>query len=197
MRSLLTIPALYSLFATLIGATNARTQFVKRHVRPREGDKVLDIGCGPADIMEFLPPVDYIGFDASARYIAAAQQRFGNRGRFFCAMVNHATLQEKNFDLVIASGILHHLNDAEALQLFELSYTVLKPNGRLITFDGCYTSEQSIITRYLLNRDRGRFVRDLEGYERLARQYFANIDHTIHNDLLRIPYTHLILECTK
>lgn len=112
-------------------------------------------------------------------------------------MVNHASLQEKDFDLVIASGILHHLNDTEALQLFELSYTALKPNGRLITFDGCYASKQSIISRYLLSCDRGRFVRDLGEYKRLARQYFVNVDHTIYNDLLRVPYTHLILECTK
>ncbi|MBK8535845.1 MAG: methyltransferase domain-containing protein [Candidatus Competibacteraceae bacterium] len=118
MRSLLAIPTLYRFFAQLIGGVNARTRFVKEHIRPQEGDKILDIGCGPADILEFLLLVNYVGFDASARYIAAAQKRFGPRGRFFCAMVNRYTLQEKNFDLVIASGILHHLNDAEALELF-------------------------------------------------------------------------------
>jgi SAM-dependent methyltransferase len=197
MRFLLTLPAVYSIFANFIGATSARTQLVEEHLHPCVGDKVLDIGCGPADILEFLPSVDYIGFDASSRYIAAAQKRFSTRGQFFCATVNQASLQEENFDLIIAFGILHHLDDAEALRLFDLSYTKLKPSGRLVTLDGCYTSKQSAIARYLVGCDRGRFVRDLEGYERLAKTKFMNINHTIRNNLLRIPYTHLILECTK
>ena len=197
MRSILGIPAIYSLFTNLVGGRRSCHRFVKDHIHPNIGDKILDIGCGPGNFLEFLPEVDYVGFDASPSYIEAAQRRFGNRGRFFCELVTRNTLQGENFDLVLSNGVLHHLNDEEASQLFELAYSVLKPGGRLVTEDGCYVPGQSAIARYLLRLDRGRFVRDKEGYENLAKLHFTDTKTTIRHDLLRIPYTHIIMECTK
>ena len=49
LRAVLAQPRVYSLFARLIGATRGRLRYVHRHIRPRPGDKILDIGCGPAD----------------------------------------------------------------------------------------------------------------------------------------------------
>src|SRR5690349_4371496 len=88
LRNVLAKPWVYSSFARLIGATRGRQLYVQRHVRPRTGDRILDIGCGPADILEALPPVDYHGFDLSAAYIDSARQRFGGRGHFHVEAVN-------------------------------------------------------------------------------------------------------------
>ena len=33
-------------------------------------------------------------------------------------------------------------------------------------------------------------------YERLAREAFPVVVRTVRHDLLRVPYTHAILECT-
>jgi len=54
---------------------------------------------------------------------------------------------------------VHHLDDAEATKLFDLARSVLRPAGRLITFDGCYVPGQSPAARWILSRDRGQFVR--------------------------------------
>ena len=197
MRSLLAIPGLYSFFACIIGGNDARRYFVREHVRPRPNDRVLDIGCGPADILNFLPKVDYTGFDASADYIDAARRKFGARGRFFSSTVSSVSLETKDFDLVIVIGVLHHLDDTKALKLIELAHSALRQGGRLITIDGCYAPRQSVIARFFLDHDRGQHVRDQYGYEGLARKYFGNVTSTVRSDLLNIPYTHVILECIK
>ena len=199
IRSVLSIPSVYRLFGQLIGGHSGRKRCVSDHIRPQKGDRILDIGCEPGVLVPYLPAVEYVGFDASEKYIQAAQAQYGDRATFYCQQVSAETISEQSqFDLVLAVGILHHLNDAETLQLCHLAEAALKPGGRLITFDGCYLPGQSPIAHYLLTRDRGQNVRDQEGYTKLASQVFSkDVVVSIRHDLLRIPYTHIILECTK
>ena len=199
IRSVLSIPAVYSLFGQLMGGASGRKKFVEDYIRPQQGDRILDIGCGPGVLVPYLPKVDYVGFDVSEDYIQAAQAQYGDRATFYCNQVSAETITEHSqFDLVLAVGVLHHLDDAEALQLCCLAEAALKPGGRFITFDGCYLPSQSHIARYLLSRDRGQNVRDREGYTKIVSQVFSkDIVVGIRHDLLRIPYTHIILECTK
>jgi len=51
----------YRIFGALIGANGFRATYVNRYVRPRAGDKILDIGCGPGHILGYFPSVNYIG----------------------------------------------------------------------------------------------------------------------------------------
>ncbi|MBM0740835.1 class I SAM-dependent methyltransferase [Phormidium sp. CLA17] len=199
IRSVLSIPTAYRLFGQLIGGASGRKRFVKDHIRPRQGDRILDIGCGPGVLVPYLPAVDYVGFDASEEYIQAAQEQYGDRATFYCKQVStQAITEHSQFDLVLAVGVLHHLDDIEALQLCRLAQAALKPGGRLITFDGCYLTGQSPIAHYLLTRDRGQNVRDQDGYTKIVSQVFSkDVVVSIRHDLLRIPYTHIILECTK
>lgn len=198
IRSILSIPAIYSLFRNLIGGDSLNKSLVKEYVRPRQGDRILDIGCGPGIIVPFLPEVEYVGFDASEEYIFSAQQQFGDRATFICEQVTTNTLEKRSyFDIILALGVLHHLDDAEVLQLFNLAQVALKPGGRLITFDGVFVKKQSPCARYIISKDRGKNVRTKEGYLRLASEVFSDISVNIRHDLLRIPYTHIILECTR
>ena len=200
MKSLLEKPALYELFSRVVGAQSSRETFVKTYVRPRPGDQVLDVGCGPADILDHLPGVDYFGFDISPSYIESATRRYADRGRFFCERVSEARAfleREGRFDIVLAIGILHHLDREEALDLFAIARRALKPGGRLVTLDPCYAPGQSSIARYLASRDRGQFVRTEAGYRELAQREFPEVVSSVRHDLLRMPYTHIILECAK
>lgn len=168
------------------------------YVCPKAHDRVLDIGCGPGDILNFLPDVEYYGFDLDPFYIKSAQKQFANRGTFFCKAVSrNAFSGDSDFDIILAMGILHHLSDVEARELFELAYHLLRPGGRLITYDGCYTENQSAIKKFILDIDRGKHVRTESAYKNLATSSFKSVSSSVREDLLNIPYTLIIMECKK
>ena len=194
----LSLPSGYRLFQRMVGGKAARKTYLAEYVKPVPGDKILDIGCGPADILDHLPAVNYTGLDLSPEYISSAEKRFGSKGRFCCGDVGVATIEgeQGTFDLVLAIGVIHHLDDAQAAKLFDLARRALRPAGRLVTYDGCYVAQQSRIARWLLAKDRGKFVRPREEYLRLALTNFSKVEPHLRNDLLCIPYTHLIMRCS-
>src|ERR1700722_3391154 len=172
VRSVLDLPLAYRAWSRLLGVRRYSQVLVKEHIRPKPTDRILEIGCGPGTLIPYLPTTDYVGFDASPEYIKLAQKRFPGVN-FVCERVSRFTLAERDdFDIVLAFGILHHLDDAEAVQLFRIAHDALKPGGRLVTHDGVWTSDQSGIAKYLLARDRGQFVRTGEQYVALASQVF-------------------------
>jgi SAM-dependent methyltransferase len=193
---LLRFPAVYSLFGVILGG-NGRHRFAANHVRPFPGQRILDIGCGPADILAALPGnIEYVGFDESEPYIEAARRRFNGLGQFRCARVTPDLVGEfSGFDVVLALGILHHLDDRDCVTLLSIARSALAAEGRLVTLDGCYTEDQSALARFLLRSDRGRRVRTQEGYAQLARTVFPKIEYRIYDDLVRLPYNHLVMEC--
>ena len=197
LASTLRLPGLYRLFSESIVKSDTHRAYVTEYLRPAPGDKVLDIGCGPGDILELMPGVDYTGLDISEEYVEAARARFGDRGRFYCEDIDSASLKTEpgTYDLALATGVVHHLDDQRARKLFELAAAALKPGGRLVTRDGCYVDGQSPIARWLLAHDRGDFVRTEPDYVRLASSTFARVEYELRSDLLRVPYTHLVMEC--
>jgi SAM-dependent methyltransferase len=199
LQSILTLAGAYNLFQRLVGGHKARTRFLQEYVGPFPGARVLDIGCGTGTIVEYLPATtQYVGFDANPHYIAYARKKYPTRGSFLSQRVTDPLAgTHTEFDRVLAKSILHHLNDDEARRLFALAFERLKPGGVLVTFDGVFVEHQSSIARYIISKDRGRHVRSSEGYAALARTSFNRVQSYIRDDLLAIPYTHLIMKCVK
>jgi len=191
--------SLYNLAQRLVGAEKARHKLVQDYFPSEGGYRMLDIGCGTAEILRHLPAdIDYVGFDASEAYIAEARERFGARGAFRAELVREATLAEIGaFDLVLAFGLLHHLDDTEARTVFSLAHRALKPCGRVITVDPVYVEGQNPLARWVIGQDRGRNIRSADGYASLAREEFNEVATSVRHDMLNIPYSHLILDCHK
>jgi SAM-dependent methyltransferase len=198
IRPILDQSYFYELYHRLIGANYRSRVLVNEYIRPRPSDRILDIGCGPGNMLPFLPACHYLGVDVNPEYIKTARKRYGDRGQFVCERVSHHNVAELGaFDIVLALGLTHHLDDEEAGNLFRLGHAALKPGGRLVTNDGCYTEGQSRVERYLLSRDRGQFVRTEAEYLNLAHHWFEQVIPHLRTDVLRIPYTHLIMECVR
>jgi SAM-dependent methyltransferase len=193
-RRLLGSAFVYRIVQHAFAPRSSRRAFIEEYVSPRPGDLVLDVGCGPADDLEYMPDtVTYVGFDLSEPYIEAARGRWGTRGTFFQAAVSPTLLHGHEFDVVIANGVIHHLDDHEALDLLVLAGAVLKRGGRLITKDPVLVEDQHPVSRYLVLRDRGGNVRSVSGYRDLARRVFPDTTIETRNDMLRCPYDHAIM----
>lgn len=200
LHRILNRAGVYASLQDLLLRKGARERYVREFVRPFPGCRILDIGCGPADILAWLPESigEYAGFDMNPGYIEAARRRWGGRGHFRCQKVEAATLADAGTrDIVLATGILHHLDDAEALRLFDIAHRALRPGGWLVTYDNVYVENQHWLARWLIGRDRGKAVRTREGYEALARRRFSRIESAILHDTLRVPYTILVMRCVR
>lgn len=197
LRKILQNPIIYTTYQKLVGGYRARRLFAEQHIKIEKGQRILDFGCGPGDILEFFPEVNYLGIDIDEDYIKKATNKYGDRASFQCSEINEVKLNEPNsFDFVIAAGVLHHLNDSECSEFFDLAKKALKPNGKLLTLDGVYIPNQNKISKYLLDKDRGEYVRTLEAYKVLTNTHFKNFKTTIEEHYFHIPYTLLIMEAS-
>jgi SAM-dependent methyltransferase len=199
IRTILSNPSAYDFLQSALGASRARKRLIRDHIRPRPDDHLLDIGCGTGELLKYLPAnIHYIGFDLSPDYINAARERYGNRGRFECSDVaDFEPTDLLGVDLVLAIGVLHHLDDDQVVHLLLTAWNKLRPGGRFISLDGTLVKGQSRIARALILRDRGQNIRSPDGYQALAASKFSITACTVRHDLLYVPYTHCILECTR
>jgi SAM-dependent methyltransferase len=187
-------PLLYVGLQRILGADRLRRICLDEFLRLREGERVLDIGCGPGYILNYMPRVDYVGFDTEPRYIEYAKEHFPDRGQFFCehfAQEHVAKLEP--FDAIMLFGVIHHLDDVVAENLLGLLAKCLVPNGRIVTLDPCLAPGQSRIARFVAEADRGRFVREEPAYRRLGAEEFVEVEANLVSNVCRIPSTELIM----
>lgn len=90
LRSILSNPNVYDFLQNVLGAGKLRKELVRKYVRPYGGMKILDIGCGTGEILEYLPAVDYLGVDLSETYIRSAVDPYGERGEFHVGRADSA-----------------------------------------------------------------------------------------------------------
>ena len=195
----LKVPFLYDLFQGVVGANALRRRIIRNHVRPRSGDKVIDIGCGPARVLQSLPDVEYLGLDIDPGYIAFARRTYGDKGTFVVGDTRslRGDLRFKDADIVIAVSVLHHLDDEEAADCIRFAYDSLKRGGRLICHDACWVPNQEALSRYIMSTDRGRNIRTEQQYRQLAGKIFRNVHAWVDTKPMRIPYVTILLECEK
>ena len=170
LRTLLEFPFVWNSFEKIIGGSRAKRKFVKNFIIPFEGASILDIGCGTGEIINYMPEdINYVGFDLSNKYIDYAKNKHGNKGDFYCENItnNISSIQKNTFDFVIALGIIHHLNDNDALILIEKAKNYLKPGGVFMTMDPVYVKNQSKISKFLIDNDRGDYVGNAGRYRSL------------------------------
>src|SRR5260370_4832702 len=199
MKAVLKHPALYQAYQNAGGFFGARLKAIADYWTRRPGMRVIDIGCGPGHILRHLPPgIEYIGFDIDQTYIDYAGSSFGHLGKFHCRYFDAAAADEfAGADVVMMNGVLHHIADEELTGTLANVRDVLKGDGVLFTTDGCYREGQSRIAKWLLDNDRGEFVRDRNGYDHVLSEAFGKVELVIRADYSRVPYTFIIWASQK
>jgi SAM-dependent methyltransferase len=196
----LALPQLYQTCQFLGGFFQARLKAFGDYLDFSSINKIFDVGCGPGHISAKIPPsIDYIGFDSDERYIRFANARFGGpKRRFYNRLFDRTAAAEYgNPDLIMMNGLLHHVDDDYVRILLLNAYNALNPGGIVFTHDPCFINGQNPIARYLLESDRGKFIRTEEGYRALLPSEFGKVDVNIRNDIARVPYTFIITRLQK
>lgn len=200
LKRVLSIFWIYEQFQNLVGAKFLRRWLAEKYWKLNGGEKVVDMGCGPGDILNYLPlDITYIGFDVSEDYIGAAERRFGKRATFIVRTIreclNVPDSRLNCADLVLCTGLLHHLDDREAIDALQLSKQIMAPSGRLVCIEPTFLVHQGRLSRWIMSRDRGRHVRTEKEWKKLVSTVFGSFETGIATNLYRIPYTHIIIEC--
>ena len=68
-------PLIYKFIQSVMSGTSLRTSIIKKNIT-KNNLKILDIGCGPAQILEHIPECDYYGYDIDNRSIQYAKKKY-------------------------------------------------------------------------------------------------------------------------
>lgn len=144
----------------------------------RPGERVLDLGCGPANqlvqVARLNPRAHFIGLDASDVMLARARETVVRCGVANVNLVagDMTTLEQfadVSFDCVISTMSLHHLPDERALSAaMRAARRVLKPGGGLYLVD--FGRLRRLATQRFFAEDRS----DAQP-EKFTRDYFNSL----------------------
>ncbi len=102
--------------------------------------RLLDIGAGTGlfsyFIYEQLPQLDFTLLDISDAMLQVARQRFEGLPNFHFIEADFAVAPlTGKYDIVISALAIHHLEDAEKVNLYRNVFDVLNPGGIFINAD--------------------------------------------------------------
>jgi SAM-dependent methyltransferase len=187
----------YKLFQSCVGRRSGQQWLLEHHYRPQPGFRIVDIGCGPASIYSLLPnPVDYYGFDPNHRYInhgkkyKLATLMVGNVSDF---MRTHGESLAGTVDLVICSGVLHHVSHEEINEILSSSKLLLREGGRFSALEPTFLEKQDLASKFVVKQDRGQSIFMDHEWASILKRHFPNYETWVLNNFLRIPYTHILL----
>ena len=181
IHSIISTPVIYNMIQWIAGAKMYREKMVTDYIKPFDGCKILDIGCGTGEyiyhIKRHSKDFEYYGFDGEGVYIDYAKKLFEGQSNihFYHKILTEESIKEfNNFDIVIATGVMHHLDDPIVVSLLKLSKLALKPGGRLVTYDPGKYENMSFLEKFFVKYDRGRSIRYENEYAGLVKQVFQN-----------------------
>lgn len=108
----------------------ARVRTVLRLLRSRPEDRVLEVGCGGANVLARAPARERHALDLSRRMALRANTRLGAGAKVLHADAEHLPYRDAAFDRVLCTSVLSHVLHPE--RVLTEAWRVLRPGGRLV-----------------------------------------------------------------
>ncbi len=193
-------PKLYQSFQNGVVKSGTLELIRDQVLKPNGVKNVLDFGCGNGYHSTYFPQAQYLGIEPLEECVRQARKMFNALNVKFL-VGNQLTLKsipDSSFEQIIAIGVIHHIDNEIFADFLKEAHRILKPGGRLATFDPVLHDKQSFLSKWVVSKDRGTWVRSTENYLAPFKKVFSNnLNHRIYTGLLRIPYDHIFIEVVK
>jgi ubiquinone/menaquinone biosynthesis C-methylase UbiE len=137
--------ALTRLYDPVVAITSREGAFKRRlieHVRPKDGESVLDLGAGTGtlaiELKKVRPKAKVSALDADRRVLARARRKAEDAGvkiDFQRGLATELPYEARSFDVVVSTLLFHHLTDEAKADAAEEIRRVLRLGGRLLVAD--------------------------------------------------------------
>ena len=141
--------------------TPRRVRLLAEQIQPTE--RVLDLGCGSAPLLDHCAPAAYVGVDEHEPSLAEARRAHAGPGRTFVLAPLSSTdfSQWDTSDLVVLSSVCHHLADDDVVALLRRIVEQVRP-ARVLLQDAETTGPLGPLVRALDDGDHLRPQAELE-----------------------------------
>ena len=145
---------------------------IQTEVGPTRGMRILDVPCGTGILMHCCKPSSYVGADIDTNRVFDAGFRYPGEA-FVVSDASALSFAENQFDLILASGLFHHVDDKISSAILSEFRRVLSPGGKIVVIEAIWPRNKFNVIGYVGRKmDQGKFVRNAPAYEKLFRQFF-------------------------
>ena len=142
---------------------------------------ILDLGAGTGILTELLhqthPQSRITLVDMSANMLDKAKNKFNNIDNFTYIEDNYLTMDFKdNYDIIISSLSIHHLNDKEKYTLYRKIYQHLNNQGVFINADEVIAPTDTLEKLYVEKETTHLLKQDLTNDEKEEILYRRTLD---------------------
>jgi ubiquinone/menaquinone biosynthesis C-methylase UbiE len=144
------------------------------------GARILDIGCGTSGCVHFIwseKKFSYFGIDLSFSYLRWGRRHFPAANQTN-ADAQYLPLKKTDFDFVCIFSLLHHLPDS-VVQNLARELERVSPHTRILIADPLFPEScqnfSDKFSSWLLNHDRGNFIREADAYVKLFGNNFQMV----------------------
>ncbi len=125
---------------------------VAEFLRPENGGKLLDFGCGDGIIIEMLSPLlpnwEFTGVDVSEESIRVAKEKGIERSDWVTFDGYKLPLENESFEAIFVANVFHHIEHKNHKGLIAEFIRILKKGGRVFFFEH---NPYNPVTRHIVN----------------------------------------------
>ena len=175
MLSQSVFPRLWLIMQKTIGGTPSKQEFAKKWYFGQR--RMLEIGCSLGNISACFTgfkDLEFVGIDIDNVVIKIAQKQFRKHPNFSfqnCYLADFVN-QGNKFDYIMFAAILHHIDDATALQMLSDVIKCALPSASIVIYEPEMPHENDtfIVQNFLKILEQGQFVRSRNAYKTLIEE---------------------------